>query len=378
MRDYSYTEEATQWLIANYAHTGATAAAAVLNRDPLSIRKKAWALGLHYEREVVLCSVPDCTSICHAKGLCRQHYKRSFVSAKAKGKTCREEGCSKPAKYSNGFCHSCYSKYWAREHHAEYYQKNKEKIKAYHRALFAANSEKIKEQNRKYRAENRDHVVRLEQTKLILDSEKAYSVYDNKCEYCGSKVLPVLEWHHRTASNGRRDTKHIVRRVAKEGNREDGLMLLCGNCHQYMNLKDGTNRQGHFATRIWLFGGRTWFEKRAEKILKLYDFRCGCCGDEDPMSLSWHHRLGGNYEKREHVQSMFKRIIKTGERAEDILLLCRSCHILVDMVDRTNDRGINQLRVLYYRKTGKIKINIDASAWAARFVQKRYGKKWLF
>lgn len=375
MRENLYSAADEKWLIDNYRRVGPIAAAAEINRSYIAVRSKASKLGLKYDPAPLLCAVPGCDKICSAKGLCLTHYKHAFVSAGAKGAICNEEGCSKPAKYNNGMCHSCYSNRWAKEHNDELYARNKEKIKAYQKSLYVSHREDILARNRRCRAENADRFRYLEKKKLLLYSDKAYAIYGNGCELCHSRILPVLEWHHRKARGESRveGTKNIIKSVARTGLRNKDIMLLCGNCHVYMNLQDKTNRHGYLATMLWLFGGSTWREKRVEKVLNMYSFKCSCCGGEDPMYLSWHHRLGDNYKKREGQDSLLSRVIANAVPVPDVLLLCRNCHIFYDMIDKTNTKGMNQLRVLRYRKTGKIKINVDASVWAARYVQRKYG-----
>ena len=73
-----------------------------------------------------------------------------------------------------------------------------------------------------------------------------------------------------------------------------------------------------------------------------YGFGCQECGEDNPRLLSFHHIEGRENEYKDQIF----RIIRARGKLSEVELLCANCHILADIRDGTNTKGIRIVRAM--------------------------------
>lgn len=86
-------------------------------------------------------------------------------------------------------------------------------------------------------------------------------------------------------------------------------------------------------------------ERKIMEALRMYDYTCSMCGENNLLLLQWHHRKG-RHRKNENMDAACRMIARAGTRLDDIVLLCSNCHILADVQDKTGKRSTRMARII--------------------------------
>jgi hypothetical protein len=81
-------------------------------------------------------------------------------------------------------------------------------------------------------------------------------------------------------------------------------------------------------------------EKRSlflQQALDIYGSKCKQCNNKDIIVLEFHHIDGSG--KEDNRKQLLKRIVDSGHKLDNIMLLCANCHIHQDLIDGTGRRG---------------------------------------
>lgn len=188
----------------------------------------------------------------------------------------------------------------------EYYQKNKNKLKANIEKWQSKNKDKVRLYKRKHKSQKREILTNY------INNFKASS----KCTKCNENTVCCLEFHHR-------DKKQKIQNINKfiaSGSSIESLKneinkcdILCSNCH----------RKTHF------------YKKPTDRTLKfkfVYDIKqhskCQFCDESHYACLDFHHI--NKQDKINTIGRMIKNKIYTLEDIQSeikkCVIVCTNCH----------------------------------------------------
>lgn len=136
-------------------------------------------------------------------------------------------------------------------------------------------------------------------------------------------------------------------------NMKDGLCLWCKECKKAASMEYYKKNKEKVAKSVKAYRiknkdkyneyQRNWnrsetqrlknkkkLRKLKYKCYELRGFKCEKCGETNPWILQIHHRDGVN--KRVWRGALYRQM---KENPKNFLLLCASCHVLMDYIDKT-------------------------------------------
>lgn len=116
----------------------------------------------------------------------------------------------------------------------EYYQANKEKIKAQIKTYYLANKEEKLQYQREYRKLNRAKLTERDKNKRKDRLEKAIKILGNKCAKCKSTFDScVYDFHHLNPDEKKFTiSENMLVSEKKFFEEVNKCILLCANCHR--------------------------------------------------------------------------------------------------------------------------------------------------
>lgn len=343
-----FTEEELELVRTQYIILGAKELSSRLGRSISSIKVLARKLKATRSASIKICKIDQCDSIVNAHGLCDKHLKQALNNGELNFPKCSVLDCDRfSINKKLCLCNKHLSAYRRKQHpdkDKQYSKKSREKNKDRNieacREWYSKNKERVCKEKRDARLLNNIEYLH-NKTEYLKKLTFALNLYNNKCAICKSKDMVTFEFHHKFSSD--EVTSQVIRRIYKAKQIDPNIMLLCSNCHIHMNLNHGTALKGLSNLKVFSYDylPKDSREKRLFKLkykaFQIYGCACQNCGNSDPATFAWHHRI--RLRPKETQGAVLKHIVDNNAILEHILLLCSNCHIKQDIIDGTNKKG---------------------------------------
>jgi hypothetical protein len=127
----------------------------------------------------------------------------------------------------------------------EYYQKNKEKIKAQIKARYLLKKEELLQYQKDYRKANRPKIQKRNKLKVQARREEAIKQLGGQCSSCRQSYPSCVYDFHHINPNEKEFTigEHMGVAESRFYKEVGKCVLLCANCHRLEHYKESANEQ---------------------------------------------------------------------------------------------------------------------------------------
>lgn len=211
-----------------------------------------------------------------------------------------------------------------------FYQNNKEEMRAKSRAKHFENRERNNARSKSYRLNNLEKFKAYQQTRLQVRGQLVWDfLKTNSCEECCESNPVVLEFDHFRGEKKiavSAATSHSLKSLANEIAK---CRVLCCNCHKKRTAIQLNRRawMGKTAAEDDL-GTTTLSRKQRTHLRKLYDFLssnpCKDCGENNPVVLEFDHVRGEKFKCVSHLTNYSWDVISAEVAKCEVR--CGNCH----------------------------------------------------
>jgi 5-methylcytosine-specific restriction endonuclease McrA len=205
-----------------------------------------------------------------------------------------------------------------------WYYANKERYQVRYKEWYEENKKQHNASSKAYYEANKERVSTKQKPRLLKDRLDAITHYGGKCAYCGEDRFEFLAFDHINddgASHRKVIGKRNIAPWLKHNNYPEGFQILCHNCNLAKNIQARRSETPSKQTK--------WRHKVRQEALEHYGGRCVCCGETNPILLSFDHvnNDGAEHRRRDKYGSLPVWLKQNAWPTEGYQVLCYNCNL---------------------------------------------------